>query len=492
MKKLYFMFPLVLGLAILSCGDDVLDEDKNEQIENETENPKDNDENEPGKTDPEENNESNDTSFEDMSQQQGVTVSGMEGEYTYVDLGLSVMWATYNIGASNPWEYGDLYSWGETTTKDIYSSDNYKWGVKKSIQKYCSNSSMGVRDDKYELDPKDDAAIANWQGKWRMPTKADLLELQEECDWTWTDNFQQSGISGAIGTSKRNGNTIFLPTSGMGSYKGRTKNNEFGFYWSSWLDKDGIDHAYMFRIEQSYSTPNKALAYTNNNYREYGKAIRPVFPSPNYVKTPEYSVSGTMGNHSYVDLGLSVMWATCNVGATQPTEFGDLFAWGETTTKETFSVSNYKWKEGSSITKYCTKSNYGTIDDKTILDPEDDAATVNWGGTWRMPTYNELKELIGGCKWEWSESFNGSGIEGVVGTSEKNGNVIFLPATGWGADYGTQSRFYSAYYGSSSLSNDPDCVHRFDVDFYGDYGNTQLSAVSRYLGHCVRAVTSAQ
>lgn len=131
--------------------------------------------------------------------------------------------------------------------------------------------------------------------------------------------------------------------------------------------------------------------------------------------------------HEWVDLGLSVKWATMNLGANAPEEYGDYFAWGEVEPKEDYSWSTYKWCEGSdrTLTKYCTNASYGILDNRTELDPEDDAVHIIWGGQWRMPTLDELKELLR-CDWQWT-SLNG--IEGynVIGP---NGNSIFFPTSG--------------------------------------------------------------
>ncbi|MCQ2319676.1 MAG: hypothetical protein MJZ90_12290 [Bacteroidales bacterium] len=102
--------------------------------------------------------------------------------------------------------------------------------------------------------------------------------------------------------------------------------------------------------------------------------------------------------HEYVDLGLpsGLLWATCNVGADSPEDYGDYFAWGETETKSDYDWDTYKWCNGSynTLTKYNTKSSYGTVDNKTTLELSDDAARANWGGSWRMPTEAEFQELI--------------------------------------------------------------------------------------------------
>ena len=109
----------------------------------------------------------------------------------------------------------------------------------------------------------------------------------------------------------------------------------------------------------------------------------------------------TPDNHEYVDLGLpsGTLWATCNVGATTPEDMGDYFAWGETAPKQIYDMDNYKWYDSSSdkLTKYCTDDKYGAVDYMTELLPEDDAAYVNWGPSWRMPTLEQQQELIERC-----------------------------------------------------------------------------------------------
>jgi len=140
--------------------------------------------------------------------------------------------------------------------------------------------------------------------------------------------------------------------------------------------------------------------------------------------------------HEYVDLGLTsgTLWATCNVGASKPEEYGDYFAWGETTGynsgKTNFEWSTYKWFNGSSstMTKYCTSSSYGTVDNKTELELSDDAARANWGGQWRMPSSAQIYELISECNTEWTTQ---NSVYGRKVTSKKNGKSIFLPAAGY-------------------------------------------------------------
>ena len=141
---------------------------------------------------------------------------------------------------------------------------------------------------------------------------------------------------------------------------------------------------------------------------------------------------GFENGYEWVDLGLSVKWATCNVGANSPEEYGDYFAWSEVEPKTTYDWITYKYCNGSSstLTKYCDLSSYGKdgfTDNKTELDLEDDAAHVNWGGAWRMPTEAELDELRENCTWTWTTQNGVNGYK-VIGP---NGNSIFLPAAGY-------------------------------------------------------------
>ena len=143
-----------------------------------------------------------------------------------------------------------------------------------------------------------------------------------------------------------------------------------------------------------------------------------------------------------VDMGLSVGWASCNIGATSPEDFGDLYAWGETETKEEYGWATYKWGSPSHLTKYNSDRTVGVVDNKTFLDPEDDVAHVKLDKNWRMPTRDEVKELIDNCTWTWV-IYNG--IRGYTVTSNINGNKIFLPTIdrnntdNWNAGYWTSS-----------------------------------------------------
>ena len=200
------------------------------------------------------------------------------------------------------------------------------------------------------------------------------------------------------------------------------------------------------------------------------------------------SISGGTQEHEYVDLGLpsGTLWATCNVGANSPEEYGDYFAWGETTPKEVYYWSSYKWCNGDfdEITKYCTDSYFGYngfTDGKMKLDQEDDAAYVNWGPEWRIPTLAQMYELCTKCSWR------SSWLHGVYGVNVTgpNGNTIFLPAAG----YRYYGRFEDVndegYYWSNQLVPNHPC----DAVFFGNYYyDNYYDSEDRSLGFTVRAV----
>ena len=182
--------------------------------------------------------------------------------------------------------------------------------------------------------------------------------------------------------------------------------------------------------------------------------------------------------HEYVDLGLSVKWATCNVGATSPEDYGDYFAWGEIEPKETYSWATYKWCDGTSS----NMTKYNAADGKTILDPEDDAAQVQWGGNWRMPTEEEQQELIDRCSWERTN------LNGVIGykVTGPNGNSIFLPAAGFRDGSSLYNAGSDGNYWSSLLSTvRPDSAWR--VLYFGS-SNVGRGYDRRSYGFSVRPV----
>ena len=201
-----------------------------------------------------------------------------------------------------------------------------------------------------------------------------------------------------------------------------------------------------------------------------------------------------------VDLGLSVKWAPMNVGATTETDRGYYFAWAGTTgyayeSGHDFSQDNAPYSSGGTYSKY-------KVSDYPALQPEDDAVTVHWGGQWRMPTPNEWEELKNNCTAEWKENYKGSGINGILFTSNKEGftdKSIFLPANGNYKETTLYFQDISAYYWSSNYDLEKNAVTQEYTD-YGNayvfnvaYGNNQLywtinSTMERYRGLGIRAV----
>ena len=326
------------------------------------------------------------------------TTTEVTNKHEAVELGLSVKWATCNVGANSPEEYGDYFAWGETEPKETYSWENYKHCnfSYHNLTKYNSDSGCGTVDNKTVLDAEDDAATVNWGSDWRMPTEKEQEELRNSCTWTLTT---LNGISGYKVTSNKEGYTnksIFLPIPGYRENSSLNRVGADGGYWSS---------------EVYASSPDIALVIGFGNgsgswsvYRHLGFSVRPVFSEKHEDK------------HEAVDLGLSVKWATCNVGAENPQDYGDYFAWGETEPKDDYDWPTYKWCNGSynTQTKYNANSYYGTVDNRTTLEPVDDAATVNWGGSWRMPTYKEQTALRDSCYWEWTTNYNDKGVSGYI------------------------------------------------------------------------------
>ena len=470
--------------------------------------------------------------------------------YHAVDMGLSVQWASCNVGASSPEDYGDYFAWGETQPKSGY----YDWasyslcnGTYKTLIKYNLMEDYGVVDNKSLLDQTDDAASVNWGDGWRIPTQSEMHELGQLCTWVWTT---QGGKNGYRVTSNINGNSIFLPAAGVRNDITPYDLDAVGSYWSMTNDIQNTPYAYRMDFDSSGIG-------RSGFYRAYGMSIRPVYGvfipvesvSLNHASlelqvgqtstlsatvlpasASEKAVTWTSDNtdvatvtfyglvtavsygsatitartndglkvatcvvtvdHEWVDLGLpsGLKWATCNVGASSPEDYGDYFAWGEVEPKSNYSWSNYKWCNGSStsLTKYNKKSANGIVDNKTVLEPDDDAAHFNWGGNWRMPTIDEFNELRSNCSISLTTQ---GGVSGYLFKSINNGNSVFFPNAGLFSDNSVSqegSRFFvwrPDLYDSSSLGN-----------YYSITPNPppgvsySYSGISRYIGMSIRPV----
>ena len=498
----------------------------------------------------------------------------VEYGHKYVDLGLSVVWADCNLGAEKPEDIGDLYAWGELDVKENYSWTTYKWcnGTEKTLLKYNPyGTSYGTVDGMRMLTQFDDVARAKLGSTWRIPSKNELNELNNQCTWTWT---KRNGVPGYEVKSNSNGNSIFFPVSPY--MNGQTpKEGNVGYYWlrelSSYITSSiggpSVAQCLSFNETTIDSTPNSTIVLP----RAFGLAIRPVLEKPvavtgislnatsitlvagqRYQLKPnispynatEASVTWTSENPSFasvdetglvrakkegtttvtvttldgnktatctvkvlpieeVDLGLSVNWAAWNLGAAAPEEYGYYFAYGAV---DPYAVKPVDWRTGYSdwqdylwcngdnhkLTKYCSRSDYGNngfTDALTQLLPEDDAASYATDGAWRMPTIEEIRELIDNCTWEWTTY---SGINGNLCTSKKNGKTVFFPAAG--------------YYRDMSLVNTdtgstPDSIYRssdLNIEYPSESHNLRLNNQtaphtwenSRAGGYSIRPVCS--
>ena len=206
------------------------------------------------------------------------------------------------------------------------------------------------------------------------------------------------------------------------------------------------------------------------------------------------NLTGSANGHEWVDLGLpsGTLWATCNIGASSPEDYGNYYAWGETSTKTTYNWDTYRYANGDyhKLTKYCNESDFGDngfTDNLTTLQSGDDPATANWGSGWQTPSKSQWDELLQNTTNQWTTK---NGVAGRLFTSKKNGQTLFLPAAGYRWDSELRYVGYYGYYWSSSLYTDyPNSAwyFNFDSDNYGmdsyDYRN---------YGHSVRPVRSAR
>lgn len=471
----------------------------------------------------------------------------------YVDLGLpsGTLWAPFNLGAEEANDFGDLVAWGETEPKSYYYYDSYKyWDQDNKL--WLKYSDEGKR----TLDSDDDAATVNWGEDWRMPLLKEWVELEEKCEWTWQEADEANGVSaGYVVSSKANSNSIFLPAAGRRTDSDRLLDgNSYGTYWAA-------------DLYPGYDESGAVCSFNSSSYGKHeharwkGLSIRPVLAHVkpiagtnftcslvNGVLTVEsevfssgiIKVDGTdyelvdgkfssyladedkslvltvsygdialssdtvsLVNTVAVDLGLSVMWASFNVGATAPEDYGAYFSWGETEPKENYAWSTYKWmnEAGNSwqqINKYTLDDNItsgcwydaeGNFigDGKATLDPEDDAASANWASGWRMPTLAEWQELQDSCDWAW-ETVNG--VAGYTVTSKSNGNSIFLPAAGRRDGTTLQQNSTNGYYLSSGLRTvtKPFTHDAFTLQFRAGGYYAALNWNYRYRGYSVRAV----
>lgn len=363
----------------------------------------------------------------------------------YVDLGLPSgnLWAECNLGASSPEAYGDYYAWGEVEPKQEYTYPNHKWykegAPSLGLTKYNNE------DGKLSLEDEDDAVIQKLGNGWRTPTLADFRELTNQ-KYTTIEKTTLNGVAGYQITSKRNKKSIFIPFAGFRNDKPQTRE-------ISSSESVAICMTNQRRIDDQVFNC-WTFAFEQDRIRRYGKR-RPDGISIRPVKGPGVPVP-----NDCVDLGLAsgLLWAKYNIGTTEPTQLGNYYAWGETSTKKKYYSDNYKyykWK-GDDLNRI---TKYNEEDGKTVLDLEDDAARANLGVGYRIPTKADWEELLEDCKWEAVTAslpieLDPSQKKGIARwkVTGPNGNSIVLPMTGgFKADGWNVMPDYDTYYTTANL-----------------------------------------
>ena len=369
-----------------------------------------------------------------------------------VDLGLSVKWAKWNMGASSEYDSGDWYGWGDPTgEKTSTSSDDYANG-------YTEPSICGTSLD---------IATQNWGEGWRLPTADEVKELLDKCKRTAVT---KNGVAGYNLTL--NGETIFLP---KGGYKnnGVISYENYSCYWTG--EQDDALHPYELAV---YSSTQYAVI-TNTN-KALHLHIRPVYDEGSI---PGGGSSTNAYDKYAVDLGLSSLWSSVNLGATKETQSGKFYAWGETESKTSFTKDNYAYTipggEGENTYQWLGD------DSGVISGTEYDAVKVAWGGDWVMPTYYDLDELYELCKWEATTK---SGVAGYKVTGP-NGNSIFLPLTGYynGSELqyaGQYARYWAGTVRTLSKKNEWGISYNLNIN----PENNVLLGTQRHWGAVIRPV----
>ena len=327
-----------------------------------------------------------------------------------VDLGLSVLWSSWNMGATSEYEFGGYYGWGDPTGQ-LTSLDFSLYAPTLVNTSIAGNKNF-------------DIATAQWGDGWSMPTREQWRELRQ-CTWSRVQN--KNGVYGYTvnGINGCENNSIFIPVAGYRAGSQLKDVNGTANYWTSEVTTAGSGiYLQLTNLKLEELTIEKAA----------GMSVRPVYakgttPDPDPDPTPSVDPTKDIATdvnrtgsipEAGVDMGVSVKWASWNLGAIKNgNQIGRYYAWGETETKETFSNDTY-----TSVYKEVTTDD---IENKTIAE-EYDAAHALWGGTWRMPTVDEVYDLIAACTIK--KDFR-NGYYGLLLTSKTTGNTIFLPFSGY-------------------------------------------------------------
>lgn len=340
-----------------------------------------------------------------------------------VDMGLSVKWASYNVGASVPEGYGNFYAYGEIEPKDEYRYENYVWRYPDYNDWDCDEWEKYFKLGATITGTQYDVAHMKWGDKWRMPTRAEWNELIDNCSFTWTGI---NGVTGILATSQITGNSIFFPAAGNMVDEKHTHDQLGCFLWTAteYEQSDISQECRNYRANLD-ATNHAANGY---DYPEVGFNVRAVYGDVPAPEKPQYKVPD---DSQMVDLGLSVKWAPFNIGTDSDTRTGEFICWGELLPKQYTHSYNYKFYDAYNDT-------YEDIADQ-ISDTEYDCAKYLWGNGWRLPTKEEFEELVTRCTWTVSSS--GYTVTGP------NGNSMFLPACGFMTYKGApRSSYESGYY----------------------------------------------
>ena len=450
-----------------------------------------------------------------------VTVRAVPAEP--IDLGLpsGTKWASYNVGATAPEEYGGYYAWGEIKEKDVYDESTYK---------YCKNGSYTYIGDDIG-GTEFDVAHVEWEGNWIMPNKWMAKELIEYCTSKWTT---RNGVYGTEFTGP-NGATIFLPAAGYRKDSQTLFPDVWGDYWCSSLSESNTYSAYELYFKSNLI--NCDYIYNDNpSYRRSGHTVRPVIPGLFLSSTVPLSIleggSETItvvygsGNYDFevdkegivsvnisgstiiitgnqvgnvivtvkdsngskanisvavnahpviVDLGLpsGTKWASFNIGSNTPEDLGNYYAWGESEVKDVYNESTYE---------HCKNGVYAKIGDD-IRGSEYDTARKKWGGEWMMPSTAQFNELANNCTSKWGTI---NGVYGRLFTSKINGESIFFPAAGYHGN-NVASVGENGFYWSGNIYPDNTVkAYNFNVK----NGTPSFSANNLYYGFTIRPVIS--
>ena len=403
----------------------------------------------------------------------GQATSRTYNGYDWVDLGLpsSTLWARYNVGSTSNYNIGNYYYFGAGAS--AYPSGN--------------THTPDDSDFTNPISASHDTATQVMGGLWKMPTTAQIEELVSYTNRTL--EYINSVFTVKL-TSKINGEYIYVPTSGYYDQSGTLRPSDslnYSFFWASDMTGAYGLNAFM-SVSSSYS--GYAIGTTQqlncSSYSNFGNAlpVRGVLPGE------------IMNPLEYVDLDLpsEKLWATKNVGADTPIDYGQYFQWGDTQGytadqvgsgegQKYFGWADYKYGNGASDPYSVEMTKYNSTDGKTVLDLSDDAARANMGGDWRMPTVDEFQELINNTNSTWATI---GGISGRKFTSKINSSkYIFIPTAG-NCSYGNRNDVGFGGHVQSASLNSSNVTYAQKLVF--NSGGIDVYGGSRCIGYSVRGI----